>query len=261
MPAFWAGRAGPANGAINLGAALKLKRRAWRCYYRPPGECFRGMTVGLANPRGDDGASPPAFQDKTVLIAGAGCGVGRLLCRGYAGGGARVVAMDGSEPAVLALARQAPARVEALALDPWQPAACRRLGAAWQDEPLHVLVHLQPLCRPGRPAAAMAAIELLTVALIPGLGAGRGRVLILIEAATPDDSVSAGRLHTALRGLAAGLDARHRASGVSVNAVLVPPGKTANPDPAAIWQAAALLTAPAAMRAGGAVIPLRRGPD
>ena len=38
---------------------------------------------------------------------------------------------------------------------------CRDL---WQGEPLHVLMHLQPLCQPVRPRAAMAVIERLAAA-------------------------------------------------------------------------------------------------
>jgi len=253
MPACLAGPAGPESGAVNPDRRCGLIALRARCY-----ACrglSHGMGVVMSVARGGD-ARPGLFQDKTVLIAGAGCEVGQALCLHYTRAGARVVAVDNDEAAMIALARQAPDRLDALALDLWRPAACRRLGEAWQDEPLHVLVLLQPLSRPRRPAAAMAVVELLTEALLPGLTAGRGRALVMMRGVAPDDSVTAGLLHGAMRRLAAGLDARHCGAGVTVNAVLLPPGAPDGPALGALWQAAIILTAPGGARVGGAVLPL-----
>ena len=213
----------------------------------------------MSGPRGG-AALPRPFDDRSVVIAGAGCAAGRVLCRGYAAAGARVVAVDAEEAATLALARLAPGRIEALALDLTRPAACRRLGDAWAGEPLHVLVDLQPLRDLTRPAAAMAAAELLVKALAPGLGAGRGRVLIAIPGRAPDESATAAALHEAQRRFGPMLDARLAASGVAVNMIVLPPQPRDGGAPdttAALWPMAMALSAPGAT-AAGAVVPLGR---
>jgi NAD(P)-dependent dehydrogenase (short-subunit alcohol dehydrogenase family) len=205
------------------------------------------------------GDRPGIFDTSTVLVAGAAGGAtGRALCHRFAAAGARVVALDADEPALLDIARAAPARIDALALDSLSPVACRKLGAAWADEPLQVLVHAQPLRAPARPAVALAAVEALTVALAAGLRAGQGRVVILASDSAPDASVTAQLLQAALHGLAPALQARRVAAGVAVNAVLLPAGSAA---PQGLWEAVSLLAAPGGRAPRGAVLPLPGGGD
>ncbi|WP_397541490.1 hypothetical protein [Roseovarius salis] len=203
---------------------------------------------------------PGGFADSTVLVAGAACDVGVELCHAFAGAGARVVAVDPDEASVLGLGRHAPDRIDTLALDVMQPVACRRLGNAWADEPLHVLLHLLPLRSLSHPAAAMAAAETLTRALSTGLRAGRGRVLIVAAGAPRDASVTAGLLHDATRRLAPALQVRHASGGVTVNAILLPGEGAAVLEPRALWHAVAYLAAPGTARPCGAIVPLAAFP-
>lgn len=204
--------------------------------------------------RREAGERPGGLEHSTVLIAGAACSLGAELCHGYAGSGARVVAVDADEPALLDIASAAPHRIDPLALDVMRPDVCRRLGDAWAEEPLNVCVHMAPLRAPARPAAAMAAVEALVAAFSAGLRAGRGRVLILADTGPPDTSVTAELLQGALRRLAPALQTRYAGGGVVVNAVLLPHAATETLPPRALWQAVAYLTAPGG--AGGAVLPL-----
>ncbi|WP_297773983.1 hypothetical protein [uncultured Roseovarius sp.] len=116
---------------------------------------------------------------KTIVAAAAGCSAGLVLADGLAGAGGRIVALDRDAGRCHALARLSPERIETLAVDPMQPAGCARLGQLWGNTPIDLLIHLQPLRAPDRLGAVTSAIPALTWALLPGLRAGSGRVLIV----------------------------------------------------------------------------------
>ncbi|GAW36122.1 hypothetical protein RA2_03190 [Roseovarius sp. A-2] len=116
------------------------------------------------------------------MIAAAGCDAGRCLAHACAQAGARVVALERDANRARAVARARSDRIETLALDALRPEHCARLGAVWGTTPLDLLLHLQPLRAPRRPGAAIAAIPALSRALLPGLGAGAGRVIVVFRA-------------------------------------------------------------------------------
>lgn len=128
----------------------------------------------MGNVRVHQGSAGP-----TVLIAGAGCAIGRDLAAMLVAQGASVIAIERSDTRALALGRLDPARIETLTLDVFNPMPCRRLGAIWAETPVDLLLHLHLLREPARPGAAVAAIPALTRALWPGLARGAGEVLIL----------------------------------------------------------------------------------
>ena len=203
------------------------------------------------------------FDNRTVLIAGAGCNAGALLGRFYAGAGARVVLIDNDEPAMLNIARRQPSRIDTLRLDLRRPALCRRLGEIWDNEPLHVLVHLQLLVRTSQQGAALASVEALTLALAPAL-AGRGRVLAVFAAPRTRDAAGRAEAGAAARAMRAALEHLPRAlqdrlggQGITVNALRLPAEDDAGPARGAdVIRAAVFLTRPGGARVGGAVLPL-----
>lgn len=118
---------------------------------------------------------------KTVLIASAGCAAGLTLAGGFARAGAGVIAIDRDEERNIALARLNPGRIETLRLDVLRPRQCQEFGDIWQDTPIDLLVHLQPLRDPTRLGAAITSIPALTRALAQGLRCGKGKVLLVYD--------------------------------------------------------------------------------
>ncbi|WP_101066249.1 hypothetical protein [Roseovarius salinarum] len=194
------------------------------------------------------------LEGRTVLIAGAGGPAGGDVVRAFSDGGARVVALDRDEPAVLALARAAPRRVEPLALDPMRPAPCRLLGEVWADSPLHALVHLQALAVPARPGTAIQSVAALTRALGPALVAGSGRVVIAHAAAGADAPAEASAFAPAFARLATGLDATGPWPAGRVNAVCLPPCALSGAPPAAARHAMLFLASDLADGIGGGIL-------
>ncbi len=139
---------------------------------------------------------------KTVLIASAGCAAGLALAGGFARAGAGVIAIDRDEERNTALARMNPSRIETLRLDVMRPRQCRDLGDIWQDTPIDLLIHLQPLRDPTRLGAAITSIPALTRALAPGLRRGQGKVLLVYDMAANGASAEQHANRSALNDLA-----------------------------------------------------------
>lgn len=194
------------------------------------------------------------FTDKTILLAGAGCAVGRLLAFAYASRGARVIAMDRDEALALEIATGNPARIEALKLDLMRDANCRLLGDIWQAEPVDVLIHLQPLREPHRMGAAIQAIPALTRQLQPALEAGSGRVLVLYCEAASEARAEGRTFATAFAHLVEHLNAEISQSGLTVNAIRVATDCDGTVCDDLITAAAMFLTGPKARGAGGTVL-------
>lgn len=86
------------------------------------------------------------LESKVVMITGAAGGIGRELCKAFLGAGARVVALDVSEPGLAALEEEAGADAGQLHVgvcDISDPSACQRAVAEGQAAMggLHVLVN------------------------------------------------------------------------------------------------------------------------
>ncbi|KUF11895.1 hypothetical protein AVJ23_04755 [Pseudoponticoccus marisrubri] len=117
------------------------------------------------------------------MIAGAGHPLGASLCLRLAGFGATVVALDRDEEALIALARQAPDRIEPLALRPGRRDVLTLLGEAWGATPLDLLIDLLPmtsLTAGERPGAALARSAGLVRALLHGIRQGSAQVVMAV---------------------------------------------------------------------------------
>lgn len=198
------------------------------------------------------------FDDRTVVIAGAGCEIGAGLAHAFARGGARVIVVDRDEPAALRIARTDPARIETLQLDAMHAHLCQRLGELWEAEPLHVLIHLQALRHPDLPATVMRSVEALTMALAGGLEAGQGRVVMICAAGPVGGDTAAALLQRAADRLPAALQAALAGRGVCVNGVRLARGPA---DLADLCAAVGFLARPGGLAIGGALLPLLRRSD
>ena len=139
---------------------------------------------------------------KTVLIASAGCAAGLTLAGGFARAGAAVIAIDRDEERNTALAHLNPGRIETLRLDVLRPRQCQDLGDIWQDTPIDLLIHLQPLRDPARLGAAITSIPALTRALAPGLRRGKGKVLLVYDMSSGNAPAEQHAYRSALKDLA-----------------------------------------------------------
>ncbi|RBI77189.1 hypothetical protein DQW77_01780 [Roseovarius sp. TE539] len=196
------------------------------------------------------------FDEKVVLIAGAGAPMGAMLAEGYAAAGARVLALDVDEAAAMSAARLHPDRIEPLCLDPLQPHHIRQVGAIWEAEALHVLVHLQSLREPRRPGAVLKAVPAFTRSLQAGLAAARGRVLSIHEGATPADRPETQAHAAAMSRLTVAMDTTLRAAGVRVNALELGQGPQGAALAGSVLAAADYLTGPRGRGIGGVVLPV-----
>lgn len=196
------------------------------------------------------------FSGKTVVIAGAGCDVGIALAHGFSRAGARVVLMDRHEAAILEVATLARDRIEPLALDPLRLDLCRRFGEIWADEPLEVLIHLQPLRHPDRLAVAMSCIPALTRDLARALRAGRGRVLVLFPSPMPLAGIERRLMDEALCALPGMLHDKLGAHGICANGLRLPAGVDDIRSMQDLVSVVMFLCGPRGGAIGGALLPL-----
>ena len=196
------------------------------------------------------------FSGKTVVIAGAGCEVGIALAHGFCSAGARVVLLDSDEAGILEVATLARDRIETLALDPLRSDLCKRLGEIWADEPLDVLIHLQPLRHADRLAAAMSSIPALTRDMARALRAGRGRVLVLFHAPMPLGGMDRALLDKALSALPAMLHDKLGAHGICCNGLRLPASGVDSQVMKDLASTVMFLSGPHGGAIGGALLPL-----
>lgn len=161
------------------------------------------------------------FCGRTILLAGAGCAAGAILARDYARAGGRVVAIDHDEAAILRIARADPARIDPLRLDLHDPSQVRRFAGIWLEEPLHVVVHLQPLRLQARPGLAITSIVDVSDALLQALRPGKGRILIVREALPQTASLALRAFDGAITGLAPLLQEAYGQDGIRSNTLEV----------------------------------------
>lgn len=190
------------------------------------------------------------------MIAAAGCDAGRCLARACAQAGARVIVLERDGARALAVARARPDRIETLALDALRPEHCARLGAAWGDTPLDLLLHLQPLRVPRRPGAAISAIPALSRALLPALRAGG--VIAVFRAPGPGARAEALAYDAALCALAGHMQAEF-GNQTMVNALRLAPEGAERSCGALLWPAVEMLAT--ADRAGPCGSVLHLGPE
>jgi NAD(P)-dependent dehydrogenase (short-subunit alcohol dehydrogenase family) len=183
-----------------------------------------------------------ALSDRTVMIAAAGCDAGRCLAQTCAQAGARVIALEREANRARAVARARPDRIETLALDTLRPEHCQRLGMIWSDTPLDLLLHLQPIRAPRRPGAAIAAIPALSRALLRGLGAGAGRVIVVFRAPAPGAGPEDLAYDAGMCALAGHMQ-EEVGGRAMVNALRLAPEGAERSCGARLWPAVAMLTA------------------
>ena len=201
------------------------------------------------------------LSGKTVVIAGAGCEVGVALAHGFVRAEARVVLVDRHEAAILEVATLARDRIETLALDPLRSDLCQRFGEVWADEPLHVLVHLQPLRNPERLADALRSIPALTRDMARALRAGQGRVLVLFHAPVHLAGIDRRLLDRAMAGLPEMLDDKLGAHGIRCNGLRLPDSLSQRGVIQDRVATVTFLCGPSGGAIGGAVLPLRPRSD
>jgi NAD(P)-dependent dehydrogenase (short-subunit alcohol dehydrogenase family) len=161
------------------------------------------------------------FDGRTILLAGAGCAAGAILARAFARAGGHVIIIDHDEPAILRIARADPARIDPLRLDLQNLAQVHHFAEIWQDEPLHGLIHLQPLRLQMWPGRAITSVVEVSAALRPALRAGEGRVLIVHETLPDTAQLNLLAFRGAMKGLASLLYETHVQDGIRFNALEV----------------------------------------
>lgn len=122
----------------------------------------------------------PRLAGKTIVIIGAGADGAGPLAQRLALLGAQIIAIGPLEAPLLPLARLHPEKIEVLAMDFHDLAACRRLARLWGREPVHGLINLMPLAAPVEPA--QLALETVVTIMRPALMAGQGAVVCLAPA-------------------------------------------------------------------------------
>jgi len=192
------------------------------------------------------------LANRTVLVVGAGCGWVDVLCRAYAGAGARVIAMDPHDAPILQSAAADPKRIDPLCLDDTDAVQRRRFCEIWADEPLDVLVHLQPLRAAPDAGPALTSIAALTEALTPALARGAGRLLVLQHAPAAQAPLGQGMLARAIRALPEVLDQ----PGIRAHAIEIARDGTSDRQGGDLARLALMLTDPAGPPVAAAVIGL-----
>lgn len=213
----------------------------------------------------------PRLAGKTIVIIGAGADGAGPLAQRLALLGAQIIAIGPLEAPLLPLARLHPEKIEVLAMDFHDLAACRRLARLWGREPVHGLINLMPLAAPVEPA--QLALETVVTIMRPALMAGQGAVVCLAPApaiatapatapATPPVGAGAGA-HARLAAVAFAAHQQHMAllaqaraaQGITVAMVALAPGLAL----AASAPLLAFLSAAPRPNLGGLCFPLRCG--
>lgn len=209
----------------------------------------------------------PRLAGKTIVIIGAGADGAGPLAQRLALLGAQIIAIGPLEAPLLPLARLHPEKIEVLAMDFHDLAACRRLARLWGREPVHGLINLMPLAAPVEPA--QLALETVVTIMRPALMAGQGAVVCLAPApaiatapATAPVGAGAGA-HARLAAVAFAAHQQHMAllaqaraaQGITVAMVALAPGLAL----AASAPLLAFLSAAPRPNLGGLCFPLRCG--
>jgi len=207
----------------------------------------------------------PRLAGKTIVIIGAGADGAGPLAQRLALLGAQIIAIGPLEAPLLHLARLHPEKIEVLAMDFHDLAACRRLARLWGREPVHGLINLMPLAAPIEPA--QLALEAVVTIMRPALMAGQGAVVCLAPApatapATAPVGAGAGA-HARLAAVAFAAHQQHMAllaqaraaQGITVAMVALAPGLAL----AASAPLLAFLSAAPRPNLGGLCFPLRCG--
>ena len=211
----------------------------------------------------------PRLAGKTIVIIGAGADGAGPLAQRLALLGAQIIAIGPLEAPLLPLARLHPEKIEVLAMDFHDLAACRRLARLWGREPVHGLINLMPLAAPVEPA--QLALETVVTIMRPALMAGQGAVVCLAPAPAPAPAtapatapVGAGAgAHARLAAVAFAAHQQHMAllaqsraaQGITVAMVALAPGLAL----AASAPLLAFLSAAPRPNLGGLCFPLRCG--
>ena len=209
----------------------------------------------------------PRLAGKTIVIIGAGADGAGPLAQRLALLGAQIIAIGPLEAPLLHLARLHPEKIEVLAMDFHDLAACRRLARLWGREPVHGLINLMPLAAPVEPA--QLALETVVTIMRPALMAGQGAVVCLAQAPAPATApatapVGAGAgAHARLAAVAFAAHQQHMAllaqaraaQGITVAMVALAPGLAL----AASAPLLAFLSAAPRPNLGGLCFPLRCG--
>ncbi len=207
----------------------------------------------------------PRLAGKTIVIIGAGADGAGPLAQRLALLGAQIIAIGPLEAPLLPLARLHPEKIEVLAMDFHDLAACRRLARLWGREPVHGLINLMPLAAPVEPA--QLALETVVTIIRPALMAGQGAVVCLAPAPAPAPAtapVGAGvGAHARLAAVAFAAHQQHMAllaqaraaQGITVAMVALAPGLAL----AASAPLLAFLSAAPRPNLGGLCFPLRCG--
>lgn len=207
----------------------------------------------------------PRLAGKTIVIIGAGADGAGPLAQRLALLGAQIIAIGPLEAPLLPLARLHPEKIEVLAMDFHDLAACRRLARLWGREPVHGLINLMPLAAPVEPA--QLALETVVTIMRPALMAGQGAVVCLAPAPAPAPAtapVGAGvGAHARLAAVAFAAHQQHMAllaqaraaQGITVAMVALAPGLAL----AASAPLLAFLSAAPRPNLGGLCFPLRCG--
>lgn len=211
----------------------------------------------------------PRLAGKTIVIIGAGADGAGPLAQRLALLGAQIIAIGPLEAPLLPLARLHPEKIEVLAMDFHDLAACRRLARLWGREPVHGLINLMPLAAPIEPA--QLALETVVTIMRPALMAGQGAVVCLAQAPAPAPAtapatapVGAGAgAHARLAAVAFAAHQQHMAllaqaraaQGITVAMVALAPGLAL----AASAPLLAFLSAAPRPNLGGLCFPLRCG--
>ena len=207
----------------------------------------------------------PRLAGKTIVIIGAGADGAGPLAQRLALLGAQIIAIGPLEAPLLPLARLHPEKIEVLAMDFHDLAACRRLARLWGREPVHGLINLMPLAAPVEPA--QLALEPVVTIMRPAVMAGQGAVVCLAPAPAPATApapVGAGAAaHARLAAVAFAAHQQHMAllaqarapQGITVALVAMAPGLAL----AASAPLLAVLCAAPRPSLAGACFPLQRG--
>ena len=195
------------------------------------------------------------FGGRTILLAGAGCTTGASLALGFARAGARVIAVDHEEMPVMIMARQEPSRIDPLRLNLLDSLQRTQFADIWQDEPVHVLVHLQPVRHQDVPSTSIQSVLAMSDLLSPALQRGAGRELIVYRSLSPSAATEALAFQPAVEQLAGLLDRRSAVQGRCVNAMVLPADPRAD-DRRQITRTALWLTDPKGPPVWGSVICL-----
>ena len=211
----------------------------------------------------------PRLAGKTIVIIGAVADGAGPLAQRLALLGAQVIAIGPQEAPLLRLARLHPEKIEVLAMDFHDLAACRRLARLWGREPVHGLINLMPLAAPVEPA--QRALETVVAVMRPALVAGQGAVVCLALSPPPPTTPATatapvnaqGGAHARLAAVAFGAHQQHMAllaqaraaQGITVAMVALAPGLAL----AASAPLLAFLSAAPRPNLGGLCFPLRCG--